>query len=155
MRLPIQVDAGGGEGGGAGGAQVTISFELLSNKFTLPVRVAVRPKVAIGELQRHPTVFLEERKLPFRLRHKQHRYTVGDVWGCHRAAGADDGHSRHKSKKRTNHDAVKRACFGGFLVESDFVPAAGKARLECQGGSRRRQRWRQGEEAQGSSGHDY
>lgn len=48
MRLPIQVDAGGGEGGGAGGAQVTMSFELLSNKFTLPVRDAIRPKVAIG-----------------------------------------------------------------------------------------------------------
>jgi hypothetical protein len=71
---------------------------------------------------------LEERKLPFRLRHKQHRYTVGDVWGYHRAAGADDGRSRHKGKKRTNHDAVKRTCFGGFLVESDFVSAAGKGK---------------------------
>ena len=37
MRLPIQPDAGGGEGGGAGGKHATTDAVALSNKCTLPV----------------------------------------------------------------------------------------------------------------------
>jgi hypothetical protein len=38
MRLPIQPEAGGGEGGGAGGKHATTDDVALSNKYTLPVR---------------------------------------------------------------------------------------------------------------------
>jgi hypothetical protein len=37
MRLPIQPEAGGGEGGGAGGKHATTDAVALSNKCTLPV----------------------------------------------------------------------------------------------------------------------